>query len=148
MIRPDFRDYKNSGNELMHSAKGTTWGKHKYVAKKIINGKTRYIYRFADDLRSGRYITTMRTKFAAKTVVDTAKEEQAKKNLEQARKDYDRISKQYNAIISLREQNRRSTDPSKYAFIATNFAKMKAEYQKAANNLIKAEEEYKKYKHK
>lgn len=44
MIRPDFRDYKNSGNELMHSAKGTTWGKHKYIEKKVVGGRTRYIY--------------------------------------------------------------------------------------------------------
>lgn len=27
-----------------HSAKGTTWGNHKYTAKKIVNGKVRYVY--------------------------------------------------------------------------------------------------------
>lgn len=41
MYRPDFRDYKGRGvEELMHSAKGTTWKNHKYLKK--VNG--RYIY--------------------------------------------------------------------------------------------------------
>lgn len=41
MIRPDFRDYKGRGvEELMHSAKGTTWKNHKYLKK--VDG--RYIY--------------------------------------------------------------------------------------------------------
>lgn len=46
MIMPDFREYKGRGNELLHSAKGSTWSKHKYVEKKVINGITRYIYNF------------------------------------------------------------------------------------------------------
>lgn len=41
MVRPDFREYKGRGEEeLMHSAKGTTWKNHKYI-KKVGN---RYIY--------------------------------------------------------------------------------------------------------
>ena len=32
------------GGSLEHSAKGTTWDDHKYVTKKIVNGKTVYIY--------------------------------------------------------------------------------------------------------
>lgn len=57
MIRPDFRDYRNHGEELMHSAKGTTWGKHKYVAKKIINGKVRYIYAIKDAALGSKHLT-------------------------------------------------------------------------------------------
>lgn len=43
MIRPDFRDFK-SRNYLAHSAKGSTWGSHKYTSKKDIGGKVRYFY--------------------------------------------------------------------------------------------------------
>lgn len=41
MITPDFRNFKGAGEqELMHSYKGTTWKKHKYIRKE---GK-RYVY--------------------------------------------------------------------------------------------------------
>lgn len=72
MIRPDFRDYKNSGNELMHSAKGTTWGKHKYVAKKIVNGKVRYVYR---TLKNAASLATRATSAAGIVEADKKKRE-------------------------------------------------------------------------
>lgn len=36
--------YSNNDFRLYHSAKGSTWKNHKYIAKKNINGDVRYIY--------------------------------------------------------------------------------------------------------
>lgn len=44
MIRPDFRQFYGAGQFIAHSAKGTTWGNHKYTSKREINGKMRYFY--------------------------------------------------------------------------------------------------------
>lgn len=59
---PDFRAFQGVGlNSLVHSAKGSTWEKHKYI--KIING----LYFYPDDYVGGRHIsdakkTTSKTK--------------------------------------------------------------------------------------
>lgn len=52
MVVPDFRDFRGDGTgSLFHSAKGSTWEKHKYI--KIING----LYFYPDDYIGGRHIS-------------------------------------------------------------------------------------------
>ena len=59
---PDFRAFQGVGlDSILHSAKGSTWEKHKYI--KIING----LYFYPDDYVGGRHIsdakkTTSKTK--------------------------------------------------------------------------------------
>lgn len=48
---PDYRDYRRSP-VLMHSAKGSTWKKHKYI--KIMNG----LYFYPDDYIGGRHLNS------------------------------------------------------------------------------------------
>lgn len=52
MVIPDYRCFKGVGvNNLLHSAKGSTWEKHKYI--KIING----LYFYPDEYVGGRHIS-------------------------------------------------------------------------------------------
>lgn len=48
----DFRKYRGQ-SVLVHSAKGSTWEKHKYV--KVANG----IYYYPDDYKGGRHISSL-----------------------------------------------------------------------------------------
>lgn len=100
MIVPDFREYKGRGNELLHSAKGTTWGKHKYISKKFVNGNVRYIYGGAINgkERPGSY-------------VDVEKRHKALK-VSQAKKAYDELYKKYK---SARDMEKYFKDAAKEA---------------------------------
>lgn len=53
----------NSGEEygefLAHSAKGTTWDKHKYIKKETKGGKTRYYYADSNGKETGKVNTEL-----------------------------------------------------------------------------------------
>lgn len=78
---PDYREYKGR-NEFYHSAKGTTWKKHKYIA--IKNG--RYIYSKTTNLanklgwsaKDARNLSRLRGADAARAYKQNKKSEQSK----------------------------------------------------------------------
>lgn len=71
---PNFNDFVGKGMDIIcHSAKGTTWGSHKYVAKKIINGKVRYIYGSVKNVAENTKEAAKQAANAATTIADNNK---------------------------------------------------------------------------
>lgn len=84
MIRPDYRAYSSS-NELMHSAKGTTWENHKYLKK--VDG--RYIYK----------ALLKKPNISVKKVSSETKEiKEAKKDVKDAEKIFDSAVKKLKTV--------------------------------------------------
>lgn len=96
MALPDYRNFKGVGmSELMHSAKGSTWEKHKYI--KIING----LYFYPDEYVGGRHISDAK-KITEKNKSKKAKDSSDKKGSEKEddKESGGKLDKYANAVIS------------------------------------------------
>lgn len=99
MTIPDFRDYRGTGMDyLAHSAKGSTWEKHKYI--KIING----LYFYPDEYVGGRHIGNAKKTVAkqkSKTDKDSSKSSSGKdSDKKDSKKSDSKLDKYANAVIS------------------------------------------------
>lgn len=135
MIRPDFRDYKGRGvEELMHSAKGTTWKNHKYIKK--VNG--RYIYQSSFRLSKQLGVRLTGTSIASKMkgAVD--------KSTQEPKDDAQKLQEQYDAAKNALEKMRNNSKNSRYTRprdILVNMEKIKKQekhVKELANELNEA----------
>lgn len=139
MIVPDFREYKGRGNELLHSAKGTTWGKHKYVSKKVVGGVTRYIY--PSVVRNARKTASSalnsapsKAYFGYKISMDNLiKIENTKTAMKEKEKEYE-IAK--NKLSKAKEKN---LSPKELAVLVGKVDTLKKEYEALKDELLKTQ---------
>lgn len=137
---PDFNNFIGHGIDIVcHSAKGTTWGSHKYIAKKIVNGKVRYIYKSVKSAvdktqeASGRAVKS--TKEVSESEAKINDLEKKISGIEMARDEYSKKA----AEVLEEMKNSRSANPrtktslmARYKSLTTNIKSM--DYQK--NNLL------------